>query len=76
MSHYPDSTIKRVVEHNNGPAALSERLGGRPVYQEIQRWLARGWASPHHIFRLEPFLPRGVKVRDLAADKDRAKATA
>lgn len=68
------SAIQRVVDHLEGPAATSRALGGVPVYQEIQRWLARGWASPHHIFRLEPFLPIGVTVRDLFDDKARAKA--
>lgn len=69
----PESCIKRLVDHNGGPVALSTKLGGRPVHQEIARWVARGWASPHHIFTLEPFLPPGMKVRDLADDKDRAK---
>ncbi len=69
-----DSFIRRVVvDHLGGPAAASRHLGGRPVPQEIQRWVARGWASPHHVFRLEPFLPKGITVRDLADDKARAK---
>lgn len=69
----PDSCIKRLVDHNDGPVALAAKLGGKPVHQEIARWVARGWASPHHIFSLEPFLPPGMQVRDLAADKERAK---
>jgi hypothetical protein len=68
-----EPAIARLVAHNGGPVALCKKLGGYPVYQEISRWLARGWASPHHLFRLEPFMPRGMKVRDLAADRERAR---
>jgi hypothetical protein len=69
----PDSNIKRLVDHHGGPVATSKLLGGKPVHQEIARWVARGWASPHHLFKLEKLLPEGMAVRDLAADKDAAK---
>ena len=64
-----ESAIAKLVSKAGGPVALSQKLGGSPAYQEIQRWVKRGWASPMHIFALEPFLPRGMKVRDLANDR-------
>ena len=64
-----EPAIAKLVSHHGGPVALSQALGGSPAYQEIQRWLKRGWASPMHIFRLEPLLPRGMKVRDLDNDR-------
>jgi hypothetical protein len=73
--HHPPAIV-RLVEHHGGPVALSEKLGGRPVYQEISRWLRRGWASPMHIFKLKPLLPRGIKLEDLDADRERASAEA
>jgi hypothetical protein len=69
----PTSHIRQVVDHIGGPVATSKALGGVPAYQEVSRWVERGWASPHHIFRLEPLLPAGVTVRDLFADKEAAK---
>jgi len=60
--------ICRLVEHHGGPTAVSQKLGGSPVYQEIQRWVKRGWASPKHIFRLEPLLLEGMTVRALYDD--------
>lgn len=51
-------------------------MGGALAYQEIQRWGARGWASPMHIFRLEPLLLDGMTARDLYEDRERAKAQA
>lgn len=71
----PESpAIVRLVNHHGGPVALSAKLGGTPVYQEIQRWVRRGWASPMHLFKLKPLLPRGMKLEDLGADRERAKA--
>ncbi len=64
-----EPAISRLVAHNGGPVALSQKLGGSPVYQEIARWVKRGWASPGRIFDLEPFMPRGMKVRDLNNDR-------
>lgn len=72
MEKPTEPAIAKLVAHQGGPVALSQKLGGSPVYQEIQRWLKRGWASPMHIFRLEPFMPPGMKVRDL--NNDRAAA--
>lgn len=68
----PLSAIERVVAHYGSLAALSRAMGGKPAYQEIQRWVNRKYASPKYIRRLEPFLPRGVKVRDLLDDLERA----
>ena len=62
--------IARLVAHHNGPVALSTLLGGVPVYQEIQRWVKRGWASPMHLFKLEPHLPPGMELRDLHHDRE------
>ncbi len=69
MDNANPSSIEKVVRHNGGPAALSRLLGGSPAYQEIQRWVKRGWASPMHIFRLEPFMPPGIGIRDLNDDR-------
>lgn len=72
MDDAQDSAIGRLVAHHDGPTEVSRLLGGKPAYQEIQRWVSRGWASPMHIFRLKPLLPRGMKLEDLNADRDRA----
>lgn len=65
--------VHRLVEHNGGPCALSRKLDGSPAYQEIQRWVKRGWASPAHLFRLEKHLPDGMTLRDLAEDRTASK---
>jgi hypothetical protein len=67
------SAIKKLVEQAGGPVELSRKLGGVPAYQEIQRWVKRGWASPMHLFRLEPHMPKGMKLRDLNRDREAAK---
>lgn len=69
-------SIARLVAHHGGPVAMSRLLGGDPVYQEIQRWLKRGWASPMHIFRMEPHLIDGISLRDLHDDRERAREAA
>lgn len=76
MEHTTAPAIARLVQHHNGPSALSKLLGGKPVYQEIQRWVARGWASPMHIVALEPHLPEGMTIHDLYADRTRPKEEA
>lgn len=70
-----EPAIRRIVNHHGGPVALSQKLGGRPTYQQIGQWLERGWASPKHFLRLVP-LGKGCKVgmTDLYADIDAAKA--
>lgn len=72
MDPAQDSAIARLVAYHEGPTEVSRLLGGTPAYQEVQRWVRRGWASPMHIFRLKPLLPRGMKLEDLNADRDRA----
>lgn len=74
MTNQHLSAIERVVAHYGSLAALSRAMGGKPPYQEIQRWVGRKYASPKYIRRLEPFLPRGIKARDLLDDLDRAMA--
>lgn len=74
MSTQHESAIERVVRHHGGPTALSKKLGGYPHYQQIQAWVRRGWASPMHIFRLKPLLPRGVKLESLHEDRANARA--
>lgn len=77
MAHKPPPeapAIVRLVHHHGGPVALSSKLGGTPVYQEIQRWVRRGWASPMHLFKLKPLLPRGIRFEELDADRERARA--
>lgn len=68
------SAIARLVKHHDGPTKLSKKLGGKPPYQEIQRWTSRGWASPMHLMKLKPLLPRGITLGDLYEDRVRAKA--
>lgn len=67
------SAIERLVQHHGGPAKVSQLLGGKPVYQEIQRWVSRRWASPMHIIALEPLLLDGMTIRDLHMDREAAK---
>jgi hypothetical protein len=73
MSTKKLSAIQRLVDHQNGPTKVSQLLGGKPAYQEIQRWLGRGWASPMHILSLKPLLPPGVSIEDLYADRTRVR---
>jgi hypothetical protein len=68
--------IVRLVKHHGGTVKLSRKMGGKPVYQEIQRWVRRGYVAPVHLFALKPFLPRGIKLSDLHQDKVRALAEA
>lgn len=63
------SAIARLVEHHGGATALSRKLDDGPVAQEIERWLRRGWAAPKHIPRLQPHLPRGIRIEDLYLDR-------
>lgn len=65
-----ESLIGLVVRHAGGPTAVSRSMGGWPVYQEVQTWVRRGWASPHHILKLRPVLPDGVSVEDLFAEAE------
>ena len=74
MSTKKPSAIQRLVEHQQGPTRVSQLLGGKPAYQEVQRWLVRGWASPMHILALKPLLPPGLSIEDLYADRTRARA--
>lgn len=68
--------IVRLVKHHGGASKVSQMLGGKPVYQEIQRWLGRGWASPMHILSLKPLLLDGMTVEDLHRDRDAARQAA
>lgn len=70
MSTKPDSAIQRLVDHHDGPTKLAGLIGDGFAYQLVQQWVARGWASPLHFQRLEPFLPAGMTMRDLYADLD------
>lgn len=72
MDNDQTPAIVRLVAHHGGPTAVSKALNGAPVYQEVQRWVARGWASPMHIFKLRPLLPPGMQLEDLAADRTAA----
>ncbi len=76
MDNIDDSAIARLVRHHGGPVATARLLGDSFPYQEIQRWLRRGWASPMHILRLKPHLPKGMRVEDLYVDRGKAKAAA
>ena len=74
MEHTTAPAIARLVEHHKGPTKVSQLLGGKPVYQEIQRWVSRGWASPMHIVALEPLMPPGMTIHDLYVDRTRSRA--
>jgi hypothetical protein len=77
MSDPSKSAIARLIEQLDGPTAVSALLENTPVYQEIQRWVKRGWAAPKHFLRLEALAKSKkikVTVRDLYADIERAKA--
>jgi len=75
MSDPHESSIAKLVKHNGGPTQLSRLLGGSPAYQEIQRWVYRNWASPMYLLRLEPFMPKGMTLADLDADRSIYKAS-
>ena len=68
--------IKRLVDHNDGFANTARLMGGKPAWQEIQRWVDRGWCSPHYLIQLEPLMPVGMTLHDLMRDREFAKATA
>lgn len=72
MENEHESAVARLVAHHDGPTAVSRLLGGTPAYQEVQRWVRRGWASPMHLFKLEPLLPPGMSLHDLHADRVKA----
>lgn len=75
MSNF-DPAISRLVRHHGGPVATAAAIGGGMAYQEVQRWVRRGWASPMHILKLEPLMPPGMSIRDLYNDRDAATAKA
>ena len=80
MNSFKPATFKpaiaRLVEHHGGPVRLCRALGGRPRYQEIQRWMQRGWAASKHIFELEALLPPGMQLRELHEDRVAARRMA
>lgn len=71
------SAIARIVEHHGGAAAVSVKFGGKPVAQQIQCWVRRGWASPMHFQRLLPLArPLKLGMADLYADREREREPA
>ena len=67
--------ITRLVEHNGGFAETARRMGGKPpAWQEVQRWVDRGWASQLYLLHLEPLMPKGMTLHDLMRDRAAAKA--
>ena len=71
--------ISRLVEAHKGPVALARLMStpdAKVPYQEVQRWLKRGWASPFHIQALEPHLLQGITLDDLHRDREIAKRMA
>ncbi|WP_454731471.1 MULTISPECIES: hypothetical protein [Cupriavidus] len=62
------NAIERLVEANDGPVAVARALDGAVAYQEVQRWVKRGYAAPKHFLRLVPLLPSGMTIDDLYAD--------
>jgi hypothetical protein len=76
MSTQTLSAIARLVAHHEGPTNVARMLGGAVSYQQVGSWVARGWASPMHILRLEPLLPAGMSIRDLHLDRPDAAPVA
>lgn len=72
MTAAQEPAICRLVKHHGGPVATAKAVD--VAYQEVQRWVRRGWASPMHILRLEPLLLPGMTIRDLHADRQAAAA--
>jgi hypothetical protein len=68
--------IVRLIDHHGGASRVSQLLGGKPFYQEVQRWKGRGWASPMHILALKPLLLDGMTLEDLHADRQVARQAA
>lgn len=73
MKEVPDSNIRRLVEHHNGPTNVARMLEGL-TYQEVSAWVARGWASPMHALQLEKIAPEGMDIRDLLSDREVVRA--
>lgn len=63
MSTKPAPFIERVVKHNGGVTATARAIG--IAYQEVQRWIGRGWVTPRHAIALVPYLPEGVTLEKL-----------
>ena len=70
------SAIARLVAYHKGPTAVARLLGDAVSYQQVGSWVARGWASPMHILRLEPLMPEGMTIRDLHLDRPDAAPVA
>lgn len=69
------SAIGRLVEESGGPVAVARALNGAVAYQEVQRWVKRGYAAPKHFQKLVPLLPKGRTISDLFADMPPCKAS-
>lgn len=65
---YAMSAIERLVEVNGGPVAVARALNDVVAYQEVQRWVKRGYAAPKHFQRLVVLLPSEMTIDDLFAD--------
>ena len=62
------SAIERLVTANCGPVAVARALNDVVAYQEVQRWVKRGYAAPKHFQRLAALLPGEMTIDDLFAD--------
>ncbi|MDE4918310.1 P2-related tail formation protein [Cupriavidus metallidurans] len=65
--------IERLVELNGGPVAVARALDDVVAYQEVQRWVKRGYGAPKHFQRLVALLPQGMAIDDLFADMPSSK---
>jgi hypothetical protein len=74
MSTPPDSVIAQLVALQGGPAEVARKMGDIVHYQEVQRWVKRGWGAPKYFLRLEKMLPKGKKLRDLHGDIEKNNA--
>jgi len=71
--------IQRLIDHVGSPTelarVLSERRASRLPPQNVFAWRRRGWASPVYLLELEPFMPPGMTLRELADDRLVAQGT-
>lgn len=67
------SAIERLVELNGGPVAVARALNDVVAYQEVQRWVKRGYGAPKHFQRLVSLLPQGMTIDDLFTDMPSTK---
>lgn len=74
MKQVPNSAIRRLVDHHDGPTKTARLLADGFAYQLVQQWVDRGWASPLHFPKLAQIMPDGMSMSDLYADVEANKS--